>query len=447
MIQRKVILWSVIVALGGFLFGFDTVVISGAEKAIQKYWELSALEHGLTMSIALVGTVIGAFLGRIPADAMGRKNSLLIIAVIFLIGSLGTSLATNWYLFMTLRFIGGLGVGASSIIAPIYISEISPAASRGRLVVLFQFNIVFGIVIAYLSNLVIVYFMGSGDPHAWRYMLGIMAVPSLVFLALLKVVPESPRWLLLQDGASQRAKDILQIINPAGYEQELTSIVTSNTEDAKEPGGTELFSGRYSFPIKLAILIAFFNQVSGINAILYYAPRIFEMTGLGDKASLASSLGLGVVNFTFTMIAIFFIDKIGRRKLMFIGSFGLIATLSLVAYSFYTSSFSGYYVTGYLMAFIAFFSFSQGAVIWVFISEIFPNQVRAKGQTLGSFTHWVMAALITFSFPYFTEKLGGGNTFLFFAIMMVFQLLFVWKMMPETKGKSLEQIEHTLVGH
>ncbi len=447
MIQRKVILWSVIVAMGGFLFGFDTVVISGAEKAIQKYWDLNSLEHGLTMSIALAGTVIGAFLGRIPADSLGRKKSLLIIAAIFIIGSLGTSVSTNWYLFMVLRFIGGLGVGASSIIAPIYISEISPAASRGRLVVLFQFNIVLGIVIAYLSNLLIVYFMGDGNADAWRYMLGVMAVPSVLFLTFLKVVPESPRWLLLQDARNSEARNTLRTINPEGFEQELDSIVNSNTEDAKEPGGTELFSGRYNFPVKLAILIAFFNQVSGINAILYYAPRIFEMTGLGSKASLASSLGLGIVNFTFTMIAIFFIDKIGRRKLMLIGSFGLILTLGLVAYSFYSSNFSGYYVTVYLSMFIGFFAFSQGAVIWVFISEIFPNQVRAKGQTLGSFTHWFMAALITFSFPYFTEKLGGGNTFLFFTVMMILQLLFVLKMMPETKGKSLEQIEHTLIGH
>jgi SP family arabinose:H+ symporter-like MFS transporter len=447
MIQRKVIIWSVIVAIGGFIFGFDTVVISGAEQAIQKYWSLGSLAHGLTISIAIVGTVFGAFFGRIPADALGRKKSLVIIALVFLFSSLVTSLVTNWYLFMVFRFIGGIGVGASSIIAPIYISEISPAAARGRLVVLFQFNIVFGIVIALLSNLLIVYILGPTNSDAWRYMLGVMAVPSLIFLFLLKFVPESPRWLLLQSGRNNEAKQILNIINPAGFEEELDEIVKSNKEDAEEPGGKELFSGRYKVPVRLAILIAFFNQVSGINAILYYAPRIFAMTGLGKHASFASSLGLGVVNLLFTLIAIRFIDSTGRRKLMFIGSFGLILTLGMVTYTFYTQSFSGYYIICYLSLFIAFFSFSQGAVIWVFISEIFPNQVRAKGQTLGSFTHWFMAALITFVFPYFTEKLGGGNTFLFFGIMMVFQLLFVWKMMPETKGKSLEQIEHTLIGH
>jgi len=445
MIQRKVILWSVIVAIGGFIFGFDTVVISGAEQAIQKYWGLGSLAHGLTTSIAIVGTVFGAFFGRIPADSLGRKKSLLIIALIFLFSSIVTSVVTNWYLFMVFRFIGGIGVGASSIIAPIYISEISPAAARGRLVVLFQFNIVFGIVISLLSNLLIVHILGPTHSDSWRYMLGMMAVPSLMFLLLLKFVPESPRWLLLQGGRYNEAKEIFRIINPTGFEEELNVIVKSNNDDAVEPGGTKLFSGRYKVPVRLAILIAFFNQVSGINAILYYAPRIFAMTGFGKSGSLASSLCLGIVNFVFTMIAIRFIDSTGRRKLMFIGSFGLIIALALVTLSFYTQSFSGYYIIIYLSLFIAFFSFSQGAVIWVFISEIFPNQVRAKGQTLGSFTHWFMAALITFIFPYFTEKLGGGNTFLFFTIMMVFQLLFVWKMMPETKGKSLEDIEHTLV--
>jgi sugar porter (SP) family MFS transporter len=333
------------------------------------------------------------------------------------------------------------------VIAPVYISEISPAAARGRLVVLFQFNIVFGIVIAYLSNLAIVYIMGAGAHDLWRIMLGIMAIPSLIFLLLLKFVPESPRWLLLRNSTDEKARAILQIINPEGFNQELDSIVNANFEDSQDPDGSTLFSRRYRFPIMLAMLFAFFNQVSGINAIIYYAPRIFEMTGLGKSASLASTVGIGAVNFIFTMIAIRFIDSIGRRKLMLIGTVGLILTLGLVSYSFYTKSFGGYFITVYLLGFIGFFAFSQGAVIWVFISEIFPNQVRAKGQTLGSLTHWVMAAIIAFSFPLFADKLGGGNTFLFFTVMMVLQLLFVWKVMPETKGKSLEDIEHTLVGH
>ena len=338
MIQNKVILWSVIVAMGGFLFGFDTAVISGAEQAIQVYWKLNDLQHGLTISIALIGTVTGAFLGRIPADSLGRKKALILIALIFLFSALGTALATNWYLFMILRFLGGLGVGASSVIAPIYISEISPAAARGRLVVLFQFNIVFGILISYFSN----YLIGQSFHDSWRYMLGIQAIPSFLFLALLRLVPESPRWLLLQKGQTDKATAILKIINPEGYQQDLESIVNSNTEDAKDPEGAELFSKRYRFPAILAILFAFFNQVSGINAIIYYAPRIFEMTGLGKSASLLSTAGIGLVNFIFTMLAIWFIDSMGRKKLMLIGSFGLILTLGLVAYSFYSKSFSGY---------------------------------------------------------------------------------------------------------
>jgi MFS transporter, SP family, arabinose:H+ symporter len=445
MIQRKVIVWSVIVALGGFIFGFDTVVISGAEQAIQKYWLLSNSTHGFTIAVAIIGTVFGALFGRIPADSIGRKKSLIIIATLFLITSLGTAFVTNWYFFIVLRFIGGLGVGASSVIAPGYISEISPAAARGRLVILFQFNIVTGILIAFLSNLLIISIIGQGNHDAWRYMLGVMAIPSLLFLVLLKFVPESPRWLLLKNPSDTEAERILQIIDPIAYKQELEHILQSNSKAPGATDGATLFSRRYRFPIVLAILIAFFNQTSGINAILYYAPRIFEMTGLAAKDSFTSSLIIGSVNFVFTMVAIFFIDKIGRRKLMFIGSVGLILTLGAVAYAFHTHNTSGYYVTAFLSLYIAFFAFSQGAVIWVFIAEIFPNQVRAKGQSLGSTTHWVMAALVAQVFPYFLAQFGPSNTFLFFTVMMVFQLVFVWKMMPETKGIALEDIEHTLV--
>ncbi|MGI8951915.1 MAG: sugar porter family MFS transporter [Chitinophagaceae bacterium] len=441
--DKRVILWSLVVALGGFLFGFDTAVISGAEKSIQQFWQLNSVEHGLTISIALVGTIFGALLGRIPSDALGRKKALFIIAGIYLISSAGSALSTNWYLFLFFRFIGGLGVGASSVTAPVYISEISPASNRGKLVALFQFNIVFGILISYFSN----YLIGAINEHAWRWMLGVQVFPSLLFLLLIKFIPESPRWLILHKNDTIEAEKILQIINPTGYEKDLENILQNNAEELSDPQGEVLFSHRYRFPAFLAIAFAIFNQTSGINAIIYYAPRIFEMTGLGTSSSLLSTAGIGLVNFLFTLLAMRFIDNIGRKKLMLIGSFGLIATLGLVSYTFYTQQFSGYYVTIYLLVYIAFFAFSQGAVIWVFISEIFPNQVRAKGQTLGSFTHWVMAALIAFSFPYFAEKAGGGNTFLFFALMMVLQLFFVWKLMPETKGKSLEQIETTLVLH
>lgn len=440
---RKVFLWSIVVALGGFLFGFDTAVISGAEQSIQRYWHLTPVEHGLTVSIALIGTIIGSLIGSIPSDRLGRRNTLMIIAALYLLSSLGTAFATNWYVFLLFRLLGGLGVGASSVTAPVYISEIAPAAKRGRLVALFQFNVVFGILLSYFSN----YLIGQDGETAWRWMLGVQAFPSLLFLILLQLVPESPRWLILKKGKLQEATAILKIVNPAHYEVEIENITNNKQQSAGSGNTSQLLSRRYRFPVLLAIAFAVFNQVSGINAIIYYAPRIFEMTGMGRNASLLSTVGIGAVNFLFTLIAINCIDRIGRKTLMLIGSIGLIATLGLVAQSFYAQEFNGWAVTTYLLVYIAFFAFSQGAVIWVFIAEIFPNQVRAKGQTLGSFTHWVMAAIIAFSFPMLAEKLGGGNTFLFFSIMMVLQLLFVWKVMPETKGKSLEQIERSLVLH
>jgi sugar porter (SP) family MFS transporter len=440
--KSSVMAWAMVVALGGFLFGFDTAVISGAEKSIQQFWHLSVFEHGLTISIALIGTVIGSLLGSRPSDYFGRKNTLYFVAIAYFISSIGTSLADNWYIFLIFRFVGGLGVGTSSVTAPIYISEISPAGRRGRLVGLFQFNIVLGILISYLSNYLITQF----GEASWRWMLGVQAFPAALFLALIYFIPESPRWLILKKGQINRALAILQIINPLNSDEELKAIQNSKLENT-ESNADNLFSGQYKKPIILAVLFAFFNQVSGINAIIYYAPRIFEMAGLGAHSSLLSTVGIGLINFIFTLLAINIIDKVGRRLLMLIGSFGLIASLFLVAYTFYAKNFSGYAVPVYMMIFIAFFAFSQGAVIWVFISEIFPNQVRAKGQTLGSSTHWIMAALIAFSFPFFAEKLGGAITFSFFGSMMVLQLFFVWKWMPETKGKSLEQIESNIIMH
>jgi len=441
--RKNVFLWSLVIALGGFLFGFDTAVISGAEQAIQKYWQLNTLEHGLTVSIALVGTIIGALMGAIPSDRLGRKKTLVLIAFLYLFSSLGTSLSTNWYSFLFFRLLGGLGVGASSVTAPIYISEISPASKRGKLVGLFQFNVVFGIVVSYLSN----YLIGLTGEHSWRLMLGVQALPSALFFILLRFVPESPRWLITKKGRIEEARNIFAIIDPASADKIVQAVLDSNQEEKSLPGEGALFSKRYKTPVMLAILFAVFNQVSGINAIIYYSPRIFEMTGLARGSSLLSTVGLGIINFTFTLLAMNFIDRIGRRTLMLIGSVGLILTLGMVSYSFYAVSFSGWAVPVFLFIYIAFFAFSQGSVIWVFISEIFPNQVRAKGQTLGSATHWIMAALIAFSFPYLAEKAGGGNTFLFFSIMMCIQLIFVWKVMPETNGKSLEQIEHTLLLH
>lgn len=440
MTKNSVIAWSLVVAMGGFLFGFDTAVISGAEKSIQAYWNLNVFEHGLTVSIALIGTVLGSLLGSIPSDKFGRKKTLFIVAVFYLVSSLGTAFATDWTIFLIFRLIGGLGVGISSVTAPIYISEISPANSRGRLVGLFQFNVVLGILVSYLSN----YIIGQGGEDSWRLMLGIQAVPSVIFFALIFLVPESPRWLILHKGKINEALAVLKKINPTNCDEQLKAI-----QDSQKPKTSEenLLSKKYKRPITLAVLFAIFNQVSGINAIIYYSPRIFEMAGLGAHTSLLSTVGIGMVNFTFTLIAIAIIDKVGRRKLMLIGSFGLILSLGLVSKTFFSGDFSGLAITIYLMLFIAFFAFSQGAVIWVFISEIFPNEVRAKGQTLGSFTHWIMAAIVAFSFPYFAEKLGGGVTFMFFSVMMLLQLTFVWKMMPETKGRSLEQIEDTMIMH
>ncbi len=437
--KQRIFFWSITAALGGFLFGFDTAVISGVEQSLQTLWHLSTWEQGLTVSIALVGTVIGSMTGGIPAETLGRKKTLFWIAVLYMAASLGTALAPNWPVFLVFRFLGGLGVGASSVAAPMYITEISPAKSRGKLVGLFQFNVVFGILIAYLSN----FLLADVGAEPWRWMLGVQALPSLIFLIAVLNIPESPRWLLLKKGDLAQARTVLNMIDPETAEQTFVAIQESNH---RSTGSTRLFSGQYNTPIMLAVLFAVFNQVSGINAIIYYAPRIFEMTGLGKSSSLLSSAGVGLVNLIFTLISMNLIDHYGRRTLMKIGSVGLIITLGLVAWAFYTEDF-GTTVPVLLFCYIAFFGFSQGAVIWVFISEIFPNEVRASGQALGSFTHWLMAAIITFTFPYLSEQFGGGNTFLFFAVMMVLQLLFVLRLMPETKGTSLEKIERTVFAH
>ncbi|WP_028069778.1 sugar porter family MFS transporter [Sphingobacterium thalpophilum] len=438
--KNTVLAWSFVVALGGFLFGFDTAVISGAEKAVQAHWHLSEFQHGLTMAIALIGTVAGAALGAWPSDQLGRKNTLFVVAALYFISALGSALANDWTIFILFRFLGGIGVGVSSVTAPIYISEISPAGSRGKLVGLFQFNVVLGILIAYLSN----YFIGQTGEESWRWMLGVQCFPSLLFFVLIFCIPESPRWLLLHKNKLSEATAIMQKINSDGYEAEIAKIRSSAE---KVNGEGKLFVRQNARPILLAFCFALFNQLSGINAIIYYAPRVFEMAGLGAQGSLLSTVGIGLINFIFTLVAINFIDKVGRRKLMLIGSVGLIVSLALVSQAFYTGQTTGFAITIYLMSFIAFFAFSQGAVIWVFISEIFPNDVRAKGQTFGSLTHWVMAAIITFCFPALTELLGGGGTFLVFAVFMLLQLIYVLRFMPETKGRSLEDMGQTINLH
>ncbi|MCA0366254.1 MAG: sugar porter family MFS transporter [Bacteroidetes bacterium] len=433
----KIFFWSLSAALGGFLFGFDTAVISGVEQTLQKLWHLNAFEHGITVSIALIGTVIGSIIGGFPADKFGRKISLLIIALLYLISSVGTAYAVDWPIFLIFRFFGGLGVGVSSVVAPLYISEIAPAQKRGRLVAMFQFNIVFGILMAYLSNFLL---SGIGE-NAWRWMLGVQALPSLIFIITVFFIPESPRWLILKRGDISTARTILITIDGESAEKIIESI--KNTRSKVK---VNLFQKVYSKPILLAVLFAVFNQVSGINAIIYFAPRIFEMAGIGKDSALLSSAGIGLINLVSTLFGITLIDKFGRKVLMIAGSSGLILTLILVAQAFYTKNM-GMNVPFYLFVYIAFFAFSQGAVIWVFISEIFPNEVRANGQALGSFTHWLMASIITFTFPYIAETFGGGLVFSFFAFMMVLQLVFALKIMPETKGKTLENMEQIIIAH
>jgi sugar porter (SP) family MFS transporter len=434
---------SIVAALGGFLFGFDTAVISGVEKSIQQLWALDHFLHGFTVASALIGTVIGSVISGRPAEMAGRKKVLQAIGLLYLLTSLGSALTSSWELFVFFRFLGGIGVGASSVVGPMYISEIAPAHRRGRLVALFQFNVVSGILIAFVSN----YFLFGISEDSWRWMLGIQAVPALVFFIMVFFVPESPRWLIKMQRMAE-AKQVLQSIGEPDVEKAAGSIRQSLH---REQGAAQekLFSKAYRLPIFYAVGLAMFNQLSGINAIMYYAPRIFEMTGLAKDTSLLQSISIGLTNMIFTLLAISVIDKFGRKKLLIIGSVGMIISLALVAYTFYTRDFGGYLVMFCLVGFIAFFAFSQGAVIWVFISEIFPNSVRAQGQALGSFTHWIMAAVISWTFPIFAESsaMGGAYAFTLFSMMMLIHLFFAWKVLPETKGKSLEEIQTDVVFH
>lgn len=438
--NHRIFFWAITSALGGFLFGFDTAVISGGEQNIQYMWELSDIMTGQMVAMALYGTIIGAIFGGVPAQKYGRKLSLIGIAALFLISAAGSALAPEIYSLMFFRFIGGLSIGASSVVAPMYISEIAPAGQRGKLTAMFQFNIVLGILIAYFSN----YLIGSGDVESWRWMLGIEVVPAAFFLVMVFTLPESPRWLIVAKNRVEEARKTLAIINPDTVEESIRSIRESDTHPGRAAKIREFFTKRYSFPIMLAFLFAFFNQVSGINAIIYFAPRIFDLTGMGAEAALLSSVGVGVVNLVFTMLGLLLIDRFGRRFLMYIGSFGYIVSLSAISWAFFTETFTGLLVPSLIFLFIASHAIGQGAVIWVFISEIFPNAVRSFGNSLGSSTHWVFAALIAGNFVYIESIFGGGPIFAFFAFMMFLQLLFVWKVMPETKNITLEEMEEKL---
>lgn len=437
--MRKIFIWALVASLAGFLFGFDTVVISGADKKLQSIWNSSDAFHGtVVMGMALWGTVIGAIFGGIPTNKLGRKNTLLWIGILFFFSAIGSALANGPYVFAAFRFLGGLGVGASTIAAPAYISEIAPAKDRGKLVAFYQFNIVLGILIAFLSN----YLLRNVGENSWRWMMGVQAFPSFIYSVLIFSIPKSPRWLLSKN-RDEEAKSVLQRMGlEADFEEMKKEIDADNANAAL--ANDSIFLKKYRTPLILAFLIAFFNQLSGINAFLYYSNRIFQEAGLGESTALLSSIGIGVVNLVFTLIGVFLIDKLGRKILMYIGSVGYIISLTLVAMAFFLH-WQGIMVPVFLFLFIAAHAIGQGAVIWVFISEIFPNHLRASGQAFGSTTHWVLAAIIPSLIPFLFSTIGPGVVFLFFAIMMVFQLLFVAFLMPETKGISLEELSKKLI--
>ncbi len=445
--NSKIFRIALTAALSGFLFGFDTVVISGANLPIKELWNTSPWFHGtFIMSMALWGTVVGSLLGGIPCDKFGRKKTLFWIGILYAVSALGSALATDPYMFSFFRFIGGLGVGASSVAAPIYISEISSPKNRGKLGGLYQFNLVLGILIAFISNYLL---QGLGGNNDWRWMLGVEAIPAVLYTIMVLQIPNSPRWLAVNKQDGKGALDTLKMIYEDSEAQaKLNEIKESLTATKIKEG---LFSGQYKIPLLLAFLFAFFNQLSGINFVLYYAPEILERAGLAAQESLFSSIAIGVVNLGFTFVGVWLIDRLGRKQLMKIGSIGYIISLGMVAWCFFTSADSTLLLT-FILVFIASHAIGQGAVIWVFISEIFPQKVRASGQAWGSGTHWVFAAIITLITPIFLDEDNGifkenpWPIFVFFAGMMVLQLLFVLFMMPETKGISLEELSKKLSG-
>lgn len=431
-LSNRLLTGAIVSSLGGLLFGFDTAVISGAEQGLKVFFALDAVAHGFTNAIALIGTIIGAIFAFIPAQHWGRKNSLLVIGAFFGLSAIGCAFTNSWELFLLYRFLGGLGVGASSVIAPMYISEISPSSHRGRLVGLFQFSIVFGILLAFISN----YFLKTEiSVDAWRWMLGVEAIPALLFFILTFIIPKSPRWLILKGSDTQGLKILEELGDPRAIETLKRIKASLNQNKNKE----SLFQKKYYKPILLVFLMATFNQFSGINAIMYYAPRIFEMSGLTKDTAFLQAASVGFVNMVFTILAMSLIDKIGRKKLMIWGSVGMIVSLLFSTFFLNQPQIGKGLLIIPVLVFIASFAFSQGAVIWVFISEIFPNRVRASGQSFGTFIHWFWAAVLTWIFPIIAGLPNGGSyAFGFFALAMIFQLLFVLKLFPETKGKSLE---------
>jgi MFS transporter, SP family, arabinose:H+ symporter len=426
---------SIVAALGGLLFGFDTAVIAGVTHALTETYRLSDEALGRTVAAALVGTIFGAMFAGVPGDRFGRRDSLRVMAVLYLISALGCAFAWDWYALIFFRFIGGLGIGGSSVLGPMYIAEIAPAKWRGRLVGLFQFNIVFGILLAYFSNYVIG-LAGFGAAE-WRWKLGVSAVPAALFLVMLFGIPRSPRWLV-QKRRVPEAREVLRLTGEPNYEAELQDIIVSI--DAEHGHGEEkLFTRKYRVPILLAVSIAIFNQFSGINAVLYYLNDIFMRAGFSKVSGDLQAVAIGATNLLFTVLAMSVIDRIGRKTLLLIGSVGLTASLAGVATVFAMHRHEDLLVW-LLVGFIASFAFSQGAVIWVYLSEVFPNRVRGKGQSLGSLTHWVMNAAISWNFPRVAAK-SNAAPFVFFAAMMALQFFVVWLWFPETKGVTLEQMQ------
>ncbi|WP_319479975.1 sugar porter family MFS transporter [uncultured Draconibacterium sp.] len=433
---------AIIIALGGFLFGYDIAMMSGTTSQLETLFDLNSFWLGFTVAVAIMGTIVGTVIIGKPAEKFGRRKSLIVLSGLFALSTLGSAFAINWGMLLACRFITGVLLGCISVVTPMFIAEISPAKKRGQLVLLNQFFVVTAIFLAFAVNYLLANIFESGS---WRWMIGVEAIPAATFFLLLNLVPESPRWLVNQ-GHTDEALAVFQRIKAENPKEEVR-IVKQSVEEEEAMGHGKLFVKAYRFPIMIAFLIAAFNQLAGINAIMIYAPRVFEMAGFGTNASLLQSISVGATNLVFTFVALFLIDKYGRRTLLMAGSVGMVIFLGLLSKSFFTnnySDFGGYGVMIYLMGFIAFFAFSQGAVLWVVISEIFPNKVRSKGQALGSFTHWIFAAALIWGFPVLNNTVGGGISFGFFAVMMVLHFFFAWKVLPETKGKSLEEIQQDM---
>ncbi len=430
---------AAVAALGSLLFGFDTAVISGTTEALRRQFALNSAQLGFTVASALIGTIVGAIAAGKPSERFGRRPMLLALAALYFISAIGCALAWNWHALVAFRFVGGLAIGGSSVVAPMYIAEISPADLRGRLVALSQLNVVAGILAAYLGNFIIAAMIGGPDSNAWRWMLGIAAVPAALFYVLALRIPESPRWLVKE----HRADEALAVLREIGSDapERLVAEIAESLHEERVAANEPFFQRKYLKPILLALLVAAFNQLSGINALIYYTADIFAMAGAGQSSALLQAVVIGFTNLIFTVVAMTVIDRFGRRRLLLIGAVGLAACLGVTAYAFQHGG--GPLVLVSLIGYIAFFAFSQGSVIWVYLSEIFPNRVRARGQALGSFTHWFWAAVVSWSFPVIAEA-SGASAFAFFAAMMVLQFVLVWFFLPETKGISLEQIQHRL---